>query len=304
MFKKIAKISLIIIIILAFILFVLITWQSNSIIKKMANIRVEKNSELIHKYQDEIDRIEIENSEGIKISSWRFKNQEPNGIVIILHGMHGQDASSLLDFGHFFHEAKYETFCLDLRAHGKSEGNEIGFGYTEVKDVIALLNWIRKEPRYENKKVILYGISMGGATAINVAAKRQDVSMVISASAFKTYTDTFLDSMRKENVPELVVNMFSPSIKIVLSTKYDMNFTDKTPINNIKNINSTPILLIHGDEDEQIPVQHAYDLKQASGDNVDLWIVEGAKHMIVDDVLASNNYWYRKKLIKFIESNM
>nr|AGF92877.1 esterase/lipase/thioesterase family protein [uncultured organism] len=208
MFKKKVKVSLIIIIILAFILFGLITWQSHSIIKQMANIRVEKDSELIHKYQDEIDRIEIENSEGIKISSWRFKEQEPKGIVIILHGMHGQDASSLLDFGHFFNKAKYEAFCMDFRAHGKSEGNEIGFGYTEVKDVIALLSWIKKEPRYENKRVILYGISMGGATAINVATKRQDVSMVISASAFKSYTDTFLDSMRKENVPELVVKMF------------------------------------------------------------------------------------------------
>jgi len=304
MLKKIIKVGLVVACILAAIIFGLMTWATYSITAQLANVRVEKKSELIQKYQDEIDRVEIENADSMRISFWRFAQREPKGLVVVLHGMHGQDASSLLNLGYFFKEAKFETFCLDLRAHGYSEGDEIGFGYTEVKDVSALLDWIKADPRYDKKKIILYGISMGGATALNVAAEREDVDMVISVSAFKSYTDTFLDTMRREKVPELVVNLFRPSIALVLAAKYDLNFMDKSPIRNIARIKNTPVLLIHGDEDDQIPVEHGTDLKQVAGDNVELWIVDGANHMVVDEILAPNNDWYRTKVLSFIERNL
>ena len=272
MFKKIAKISIIIIVVFCIIIFGLITWKSNSIISQLANTRVEGNSELLQKYIDQLDRIETETSDGLKVSAWRFKEKEPKGIVIVLHGMHGQNASSLLDFGYFFKEANYETFCLDMRAHGYSEGKRIGFGYTEVKDVNALLNWIKEKPNYKDKKIILYGISMGGATAINTAAEREDANMVISVSAHGSFESTFLDYMRKENIPELIINMFKPSIRLVLLGKYRVNPVSNSPIKKIIKIKNTPVLLIHGDKDEQVLVHQAYNLKQASGENTKLQV--------------------------------
>lgn len=297
--KKTLKIGLIVILVILLLGFGAITWFSNNILNEMADKRVEKNSSLIEIYADEIDRIETENTDGLKISSWRFKKENPEGIVIVLHGMDGQDASTLLDFGKFFSDNNYETFCLDLRAHGKSEGNQIGFGYTEVKDVEALLDWIKSQPKYSNKEIILYGISMGGATSINIAADRDEVDKVISVSAFQSTEKTFLDYMRMDGVPEFVVQSFKPSIRLLITLKYDSKPIKNAPISKISQIND-PILLIHGGQDKQILIDQAYNLKEAAGQNSELWVVEDRKHMVVTDILKSENEWYRERILEFI----
>jgi len=40
--------------------------------------------------------------------------------------------------------------------------------------------------------------------------------------------------MRMENVPELIVKIFKPANKLVLSMKYGPDFTKNSPINIIK----------------------------------------------------------------------
>ncbi|OIJ17625.1 hypothetical protein BKP37_04020 [Anaerobacillus alkalilacustris] len=132
----------------------------------MTKLRVEINDPIIDKYIDGIERVETIYSDGLTISSWQFKVDNPKGIVIVTHGMHGMDASSMLDYGMFFKKEGYETFVLDMRAHGFSDGDTIGLGYTEVKDFSVLLDWINSQEEYENKPIILYGFSMGGTTAI------------------------------------------------------------------------------------------------------------------------------------------
>ena len=298
--KKALKIGLIVLLVIIIIGFGTITWFSNNIFNEMTDKRVEKNSSLIETYADEIDSIETESSDGLKISSWRFKKEDPEGIVIVLHGMDGQDASSLLDFGKFFSDNNYETFCLDMRAHGKSEGNKIGFGYTEVKDVKALLDWINSQPKYENEEIILYGISMGGATAINTAAERSEIDKVISVSAFQSTEKTFLDYMRRDGVPEFVVQSFKPSIRLLISSKYDRRPIKNAPISKIRQVNN-PILLIHGDQDQQILIEQAYNLKEAADQNAELWVVEDKKHMVVTDILSPDNAWYRERILEFID---
>jgi len=297
--KKALKIGIITLIIIVLIGFGAVTWFSNNIFNEMTRKRVEKNSSLIKTYADEIDRIETISSDGLKISSWRFKKENPTGIVIVLHGMDGQDASSLLEFGKFFSENNYETFCLDMRAHGKSEGKKIGFGYKEVKDLEALLDWINSQSEYENKEIILYGISMGGATAINTAAERDEVDKVISVSAFQSIEKTFLDYMRMDGVPEFVVQTFKPSIRLLTRLKYDSNPLQNAPISKIRKVDK-PILIIHGDQDQQILIEQAYNLKEATGQNAELWVVKDRNHMVVTDILNPDYEWYRKRILEFI----
>ena len=217
--KKFFKIFFIILFVSIIGVYSFITWQCNSIISDMANMRVEKNSSFINKYKEEITRIETKTDDGLKISAWNFSTHKPKAIVIIIHGMHGMDSSSLLNFGKFFQEHNYESFCLDLRAHGYSEGNRIGFGYKEVNDVNALIDWIQKKDKYKNKNVILYGISMGGATAINTAANREDIDQVISVSSFESYESAFIYYMEKEDIPPFIINLFKPGIRMILLTK-------------------------------------------------------------------------------------
>jgi len=297
--KKFIKYLIIILVIIIAIGFGGITYFTNSIINQQANNRIVKNSELLNNYSNLIDQVETETSDNLKINSWRFSVNDPKAIVVVIHGMHGQDASSLLDFGKFFYDNNYETFCIDLRAHGKSEGERIGFGYTETRDLNSLLDWIKIQPKYKDKEVILFGLSMGGATAINTASFRNDIDKIISVSSFASYERTFLDYMRKDNIPEYIVQAFKPSIRLILTIKYNTSPTKNSPVTNIKDIN-VPILLIHGNNDQQISINQAYELKENGKENVQLWDIKDYNHLVVTDILNEDNNWYKERLINFI----
>lgn len=299
--KKLIKYLIIITIVILVIGFGGITYFTNSIINQQANTRVVKDSDLINDYSNLIDQVETKTSDNLRINSWRFTVDNPEGVVVVIHGMHGQDGSSLLDFGKFFYDNNYETFCIDLRAHGKSEGNKIGFGYTETRDLNSLLDWIKTQPKYKDKEVILFGLSMGGATAINTAPFRSDIDKIISVSSFASYERTFLDYMRKDEVPEYIVQAFKPSIRMLLSVKYNTSPTKNAPVFNIKDIN-IPTLLIHGSNDEQISVNQAHELKENGKENVQLWVVKDYKHLVVTDILKEENDWYRERLVDFIKN--
>jgi len=299
--KKFIKYLILILIVLVVIGFGGITYFTNTIINQQANTRVVKNSNLIDKYSNLIDQIETKTSDDLKINSWRFTVDNPEGIVLVIHGMHGQDASSLLDFGKFFYDNNYESFCIDLRAHGKSEGEKIGFGYTETRDLNSLLDWIKIQPKYKDKEIILFGLSMGGATAINTTPFRTDIDKIISVSSFASYEKTFLDYMRKDEVPEYIVQAFKPSIRMLLSLKYNTSPTKNSPVNNIKDIN-IPTLLIHGTDDQQISINQAYELKQNGKENIHLWEVKDYNHLVVTDILNEDNNWYKERLINFIKN--
>ena len=64
-------------------------------------------------------------------------------------------------------------------------------------------------------------------------------------------------------------------IKII----YGVDFRAIKPVECVAEIPPRPILFIHGEEDETIPVEHAYRLLQASKDSRNqLWIASGAGH--------------------------
>ena len=55
----------------------------------------------------------------------------------------------------------YNTFLLDFRAHGSSEGNTCTIGVDEAEDVKLSYDYIQQQGE---KNIILWGISMGAAT--------------------------------------------------------------------------------------------------------------------------------------------
>jgi len=262
-----------------------ISWHANSLIGEMVNLRVERSGELIEYYSDFLEQVELQAEDGVFLSTWNFPREDPQAVIIMLHGMHGMDASSLLEIGFDFYQEGFEVFSLDMRAHGMSSGEEIGLGYTVVRDVGALLDWIKESEKLQNKEVYLFGFSMGGAAAINTAARREDVSRVISIASFTSYEDNFLYYMRRENLPEIIVAMYRPAIRLSLRLKYGVDPVDNSPINNISRISPRPVLLIHGDGDDQIPIEQGKRLFAEGGESVDLHVAKGKGHFLIMDLL-------------------
>lgn len=62
-----------------------------------------------------------------------------------------------------------------------------------------------------------------------------------------------------------------------------------------------PVLLVHGTADSQVPVEQAYQLKNAGGDNIELSITEGADHLVFQgDGTGPEDSDFRRVLLDFL----
>jgi len=93
--------------------------------------------------------------------------QPPRGTVILLHGWM-MDGGSLLPWSLELAQQGYRTIALDLRNHGRSGHGLSGYGTREGKDVVAALKALKAEGQISGP-VHLLGVSYGAATAIFAA---------------------------------------------------------------------------------------------------------------------------------------
>mgnify|MGYP006277464731 FL=1 len=252
------------------------------------------------------ETIALTSADGIPLKAWWILTDAPQGVVVVLHGMDGQDASTMLGHAEFLHEAGYATLALDMRAHGRSGGKRIGLAFEEPQDVAAALDWIAAQPELEDVPVALLGVSMGGATAIRTAAQRPDVDAVASVSAFASVDmmihDAFVMMM---DAPDVVIAIFTPFTRLAFRTMYGVWPTQASPLVDISEIPPRPILIAHGDADSQVSVENAYALSEAAGGQVELWIVEGADHFVYkENGAAPEDAFYRERILAFLDAHL
>ena len=78
------------------------------------------------------ESVDLVSRDGIPLRAWWVpRRPAPSGVVVVLHGMDGMDASSLLGHAKFLHDAGYAAFVLDMRAHGRSGGTRVGLSVLE-----------------------------------------------------------------------------------------------------------------------------------------------------------------------------
>lgn len=106
------------------------------------------------------EQVYITTSDNLKLSAWYFKADTlAKGTVILFHG-HGSKKSATLSESAIFNKLGYNTFLIDFRAHGSSQGNTSTIGYDETEEVKLAYDFIKTKGE---KNIVLWGISMGAA---------------------------------------------------------------------------------------------------------------------------------------------
>lgn len=290
---------------LSIIIFAVVcTIIANSVISEMADVRVVRNEAVLTDFGLIGEEITVTTEDGIDINAYIVPNPQSRGNVLILHGMHGMDATSLFDYAKFIYDAGYTPINVDMRAHGKSSGESLSFGYLETLDVLAVIDYLQSDSRYNDLPNIIYGLSMGGSTAINTAAISDAVDGVIAISPFLAYQAQVSDYMLRDGAPGLFVKSFTPFVNLVLRAKCGVSPTKESPEYRASQLGDIPVLIVHGDADSQTAVYQGEALYQnISSNNKEFWLVSGADHLIVDDVLAETSSFYRERIISFLDNN-
>jgi len=238
----------------------------------------------------EYEGITFKSADGIKLSGWLIPNNKTKKTVIVMHG-YPADKANLLGIAEFLTK-DFNVFLFDFRSFGKSEGSYTTAGYLEKNDIIGAINYLEKEKNLT--KIGLYGFSMGGAVAL--MSSNENVKAIVTDSAYARLSN-------------MVNHMYGPFFILKHPLSYltklyglmflGLNVDDINPVDDIKNLR-IPILLIHGDNDSQIPVDEAYSLHDANKKS-EIWIVKGAEHGMAH---YNNRKEYENKVVGFFDDNL
>ncbi|MGC4100269.1 alpha/beta hydrolase [Ferruginibacter sp.] len=105
------------------------------------------------------EKVILTTADSLKLEGWYTAVANAKGTVCLFHG-HGGTKSGTNREAAVFRQLGFNTFQLDFRAHGNSEGNTCTIGYNESEDVKLAYDFIQSKGE---KNILLWGISMGAA---------------------------------------------------------------------------------------------------------------------------------------------
>lgn len=252
------------------------------VINSMVNKHIDFNE--VWKAEDfgiEANHFFVETDDGLKISAYKVDVEKPKAIIVCLSGIHNPSATIYFGHARFFKDHGYATVLFDMRAHGESDGDRICLGYKEYLDTKAIVKHIKDDPEYKNTSIIVFGLSMGGTTAINSAGEIPEIDGLISLSAYSSWEDVFYEYMAYQS-PVLLAKMVKPFVPLVVFAKYKVNIWSIKPVREIKKLGNRPALLMHSLEDSEVPFSNFERIFSHSPSHVETFIREGDIHSITE----------------------
>ncbi|MBE4910669.1 alpha/beta hydrolase [Bacillus luteolus] len=232
-------------------------------------------------------RLTIVSEDDLKLNGYLFENEgTTQKWAIVVHGYNG-NSTQMTRYVRNFYENGYHVLTPDLRGHGDSEGHYIGMGWDDRKDMLLWINQIiEKDPQAE---ILLYGISMGGATVMMTSGESlpANVKVIVEDCGYSSVVDEFtyqLDDLF--GLPKFpVMNAANTITKI--RAGYDLN--EASAVEQVAKSN-TPILFIHGDADTFVPYTMLDEVYNAANVEKEKLIIPGAGHGEAEKV-DPEKYW-------------
>ena len=240
--------------------------------------------------------VTVQAADGITLSGWWLAPENrspavlhPPAAVIVLHGI-GDTRKGASGHAGYLLDAGYFVLLPDSRAHGKSGGEMVTYGLLEREDVRRWVVWIRRQGI---EQVYEIGVSMGAATLLQ-SLHGARFQAVVAESPFSCFPE-----IARQRVFGL--RAISMSALLYAKLRYGFDLAAACPETTIREDGGrTPVLLIHGTDDLNIPIAHSRRLRYAASIPLPLWEVKGAGHV---EALSRAYAEYTHRVLRFFAEN-
>jgi fermentation-respiration switch protein FrsA (DUF1100 family) len=184
--------------------------------------------------------VQLKTADGISLHGWFIPAAQERGTVLFLHGNAG-NISHRLDSIRMFHRLGYSTLIFDFRGYGNSGGKPGEEG--TYRDAEAAWRYLAEQRHIPPCRIVLFGESMGGAIAAQLAGLKKPAALVI-ASGFTSVPD-----LAQQLYPYLPARWLA-------RIRYDTQGYLRTV--------TVPVLIAHSPQDDIVPYSHGQALFAAA----------------------------------------
>lgn len=188
--------------------------------------------------------------DGTELAAWYFAASEnTHDYAVCLHG-YTNEPIGMARYAKRFHDRGMNVLAPAARAHERSGGDYIGMGWPERLDVVA---WIERIVQADPEaRILVFGESMGAATAMNVAGESlpANVKCIIEDCGYTSVWDEF--SLQLKDVFGLPSFPLLDVANLVCNVRAGYDFHKASSEEQLKHA-TVPMLFIHGDQDTFVP---------------------------------------------------
>ena len=248
-------------------------------------VQKQANEEFLQ--QNPGQTVQITAADGLRLNGVYYPNTGSHLWVIALHGYRGSH-TGVTNLAQHYHDAGYQVLTPDLRACGDSEGDYVGMGWLDRKDVLQWIDWVLAQD--SEAEIVLHGVSMGAATTMMTAGEDtpEQVKVFVEDCGYTSVWDIFSSELKlRFGLPEFPI-LYTASA--TARAKAGDGFNEASALEQGQN-GEKPMLFIHGTADDFIPYEMMGTLYNAKpGTNKATLTAEGAGHGEAMDVLG-DTYW-------------
>lgn len=260
-------------------------------------INKEKSKKEVDKWLKTVktDEATVKSDDGLKLwGKIYLQDNKSDKWAIIAHG-YTSSHEDMQPIALNFYNQGYNVLTPDMRAHGNSEGQYIGMGWLDRKDMLKWIDYVISLDK--NAQIALYGESMGGATVMMTSG--EDLPSNVKAIVEDCGYTSVLEMFKKELNERFGLKPFPilNAAEMVTQLRAKYNFTEASALEQVKK-SKTPMLFTHGGNDTYVPTKMVYELYEAANVEKDMLIIDGAAHGAAPDVDPETYY---EKVFSFLD---
>jgi fermentation-respiration switch protein FrsA (DUF1100 family) len=215
------------------------------------------------------DDLELETEDGERLHGWWIAGRAPSlGHLLFCHGNGGNIGDRVLNAA-LLTAAGFDVLLFDYRGYGRSTGRPDEQG--TYRDARAALAALVGRPGVDRERVFYLGESLGGAVALALAVERPPHGLILQS----TFT-SIRDAARAHYpfIPTVLIPDAYPSLRLISRL-------------------TVPLLVLHGDRDEIVPLAHGQALFEAASEPRRIRVFAGLGH---NDLVAQAGQQYAAEI--------
>jgi fermentation-respiration switch protein FrsA (DUF1100 family) len=196
----------------------------------------------------------LETDDGERLNGWWIAARADSlGHLLLCHGNAGNVGDRVLHAA-LLTAAGFDVLLFDYRGYGSSSGRPSEEG--TYRDARAALACLLEQPGVEPSRVLYLGESLGGAVALDLALERPPAGLVL-LSAFSGVRE--LGRLHYPLVPTALIPDAYPALRRIHELR-------------------APLLVLHGDRDEIVPLSQGRALFEAAPGPKGIHVFPGLGH--------------------------